>query len=77
GGGQYAVNRIGRGAFIIDNLSISILGGIQPEKIKSVINGADDDGMIQRFIPVVLRPAERDRDVEAPAVANEFGDLLE
>lgn len=77
GGGQYAVNRIGRGSFIIENLSINILGGIQPEKVRSVIAGADDDGMIQRFIPVVLRPTDRDKDVEAPMVADEYGDVLE
>lgn len=77
GGGQYAVNRIGRGSFLIENLSITILGGIQPEKIKSVIDGADDDGMIQRFIPVVLRPAAREKDAPAPPVAEEFGDIIE
>lgn len=77
GGGQYAVNRIGRGSFLIENLSINILGGIQPEKVRSVIAGADDDGMIQRFIPVILRPTGRDRDVEAPQVAEDMGDMLE
>lgn len=77
GGGQYAVNRVGRGSFIIDNLSVTILGGIQPEAIREVMATATDDGLIQRFIPVVLRKAARDRDVEAPPVADRFGDLLE
>ena len=76
-GGSYTVDRIGRGSFEIENLSVSILGGIQPDKIRSVIAGSDDDGMIQRFIPIVLRPTQRDKDVETPPVSEEFGDFLE
>lgn len=55
-GGQYAVNRIGRGGiagYIIDNLSVGILG-IQPDVIKRIMSGYSDDGIIQRFIPIVL-----------------------
>jgi phage/plasmid primase-like uncharacterized protein len=77
GGGQYAVNRVGRGSFLIDNLSVTMLGGIQPEKIREVMRGAGDDGLIQRFIPIVVGKAGRDRDVPAPPVAEQFGDMLE
>jgi len=77
GGGQYAVNRIGRGSFIIDNLSVVMLGGIQPEKIREIMKGASDDGLIQRFIPVIVGSAEQDKDVPAPPVAEQFGELIE
>lgn len=77
GGGQYAVNRVGRGAFLIDNLSVTMLGGIQPEPLISLVQGSTDDGLIQRFIPITLRKAERDRDVPVPPVADKFDSLLE
>lgn len=62
GGGEYAVNRISRKPFLIENLSIGILGGIQPDSIRRVMADATDDGLIQRFFPVVLRPAKLERD---------------
>ena len=56
-GGVYAVNRVGRGAGMINNLSACVLGGIQPEPIRSIVADANDDGLIQRLFPIVLRPA--------------------
>jgi len=35
-GGQYAVNRISRGSFLIPNLSASVLGGIQPDPLRPI-----------------------------------------
>lgn len=55
-GGEFAYDRIGRGSVVIDNLSISLLGAIQPEKIRDAVNNAADDGLIQRTIPIILRP---------------------
>jgi phage/plasmid primase-like uncharacterized protein len=77
GGGQYAVNRIGRGSFLIDNLSVTMLGGIQPGPLRSLVVDASDDGLIQRFIPVMLQKAERDKDIATPPVSEEFGDMIE
>jgi hypothetical protein len=56
-GGPYALNRVSRGAALIPNLSISVLGGIQPEPLRKIVNDAVDDGLIQRLIPVLLNPA--------------------
>lgn len=77
GGGQYAVNRVGRGSFLIDNLSVTMLGGIQPHTIREIMQHATDDGLIQRFIPVLLRPADVDRDIELPPIAEKFDALIE
>ena len=52
----YPVNRINRGSFLIENLSVSLLGGIQPEPIRKLVADTVDDGLIQRLIPIVLRP---------------------
>jgi Protein of unknown function (DUF3987) len=61
-GGPYTVNRIGRGSAVIPNLSACILGGIQPEPIRKLAEDSADDGLLQRLIPVVLRPAVAGRD---------------
>jgi len=53
-GGSYAIDRIRRGSAIIPNLSISILGGIQPEVVRKVVAEAHDDGLIQRLLPILL-----------------------
>ena len=76
-GGEYAVNRISRKSTLIDNLSISILGGIQPDAIRRIMHDSVDDGLIQRFLPVVLAPADLGVDEEMPDVAREYDDLVE
>ena len=50
-GGSFAVDRIGRGEQIIDDLYLNICGGIQPSvaaKLFSTVNGVDD-GFFDRF----------------------------
>lgn len=76
GGGQYAVGRVGRGAFVIENLSITVLGAIQPDTIKRIMADSVDNGLIQRFIPVLLNPAEEDKDIPAPPVQEDYEDML-
>jgi hypothetical protein len=68
-GGHYAYNRIGRGAGMIDNLSVCVLGGIQPEPIRAIVSDAHDDGLIQRLFPIVLKPATLGDDDPPPSNA--------
>ena len=53
GEGNFTFDRIGRGTTHIKNVTISILGTIQPSMIepyfRSAMNGLGDDGLIQRF----------------------------
>ena len=55
----YAMDRVGTvegtGAIVIDNLAISIYGNIQPKVLADHIEGLSKDGLIQRFIPGILR----------------------
>ena len=46
-----------RGSDVLKNLSLTILGGIQPDLIRKVSKTANDDGLIQRLTPIMLRPA--------------------
>lgn len=75
-GGTYNLNRIGRGASQIPNLSVSLLGGIQPEPVRKLATETMDDGLIQRLIPVILRPAAVGRDVPSDNVINEYDRLV-
>lgn len=54
GNGVYQVDRVGRESVFVQGMCISVLGGIQPARIKEYIsdvisNSAGNDGLIQRF----------------------------
>lgn len=57
GGGTYTVDRISRGTVSVKNLCLSVLGGIQADKLSSylysTIRGNQNDGLIQRFQLIV------------------------
>ena len=62
-GGQYVLDRVGRGPFRFENLSMCVLGGIQPDVMRNIAADSIEDGLIQRIIPVMLRDAEAGKDV--------------
>ena len=76
-GGPSTVNRISRGTLHVANLSISLLGGIQPDAIRRAVAEAVDDGLIQRLNPIVLRPAAPGKDVPMPDVVSAYEGLIE
>lgn len=54
GTGRYTYDRIGRGTLHVEAITLSILGTIQPAKLRSYVTSAiqsdsGDDGLIQRF----------------------------
>jgi len=53
-GGRYTIDRATRGHIVVENMSVSILGGIQPEKLRQLAakGGLADDGLLQRFLTV-------------------------
>jgi hypothetical protein len=53
-GGTYCYNRVSRGAGLIENLSVCVLGGIQPEPMRKLASDSVDDGLIQRIIPIMV-----------------------
>jgi Protein of unknown function (DUF3987) len=75
-GKSYAVNRVGRGAVLIENLSVSMLGGIQPEPIRRLSEDSQDDGLLQRLMPIVLRPAVVGQDEAPNAVVTDYSQLI-
>jgi hypothetical protein len=75
-GGPHSVHRIGRGAISIDNLSVSLLGGIQPEPIRKIAHESVDDGLLQRLLPVILQPAVEGRDEPDSQSVAEYNSLI-
>lgn len=53
GNGSFTYDRIGRGTIFIESCCLSLIGGIQPSRIASIvraaITGEMDDGLIQRM----------------------------
>lgn len=63
GGRSYVVDRVKNGgeAIHIPSLGISVIGGMQPDKLESCLLKGDDDGLSSRFLYFCPRPAERQR----------------
>lgn len=57
-GGPRSVDRIGREARHVPNLSACMIGGIQPAAIREKARSMVDDGLLQRFIVVVASSAD-------------------
>lgn len=56
GGRGYSVERMSREPLTINRLSIGILGGIQPDRLRTLFFKADDDGLLARMLPVWPHP---------------------
>ena len=75
-GGQYAINRVTRGATVIDNVSVSMLGGIQPEPLIKISSDAADDGLLQRLFPIMLRTNPVGRDEPMLPINDSYAELI-
>ncbi len=77
-GGSYRVNRTSRKSLHIPNLSVSIIGGIQPSAIKEIAGHTVDDGLIQRLVPIFLGPASIGEDYpDRDHAERDYADLVE
>ena len=61
GGRGFTVERMGREPLTIDRLTIGVMGGIQPDRLKSLLFKSDDDGLLARFLPIWPNPAPLNR----------------
>ncbi len=57
-GGPWSVDRITRDSLLVTNLSARVLGGIQPSKLHDIAKTMPDDGLLQRFIPVIAQDVD-------------------
>jgi Protein of unknown function (DUF3987) len=75
-GGAYALNRVNRGPSLIENLSVCVLGGIQPDLIRELAAQTVDDGLLQRILPIVLVSGSAGKDEPMLDIAARYGDLI-
>lgn len=75
-GGSHSVDRISRGAIWVPNLSVSMIGGIQPGPMRTIMQGKDDDGLIQRFTPIMVGPSGDGSDAPAGPVVPMYEALV-
>ena len=77
-GKPMTIDRVTRGSLLVPNWSVSMIGGIQPEMIKSVANSMGHDGLLQRFMVVVADDPRPDVDrVPNMASVNAFSELFD
>src|SRR5262249_311542 len=72
-----AFARSWRCQYLIENLSVSVLGGIQPDLIRKAADESHDDGLIQRLLPIVVRPGTAGRDEPTHEIVDAYADLIE
>lgn len=68
--GWYRMDRVGAGTIVSENFAISFFGNVQPNGIRKILEPMAKDGMLQRFIPVMVQPelahkGKPDRDTAA------------
>lgn len=52
----HCVERVSREPILIDRAGVPVVGGIQPDRLRSLLLQDDDDGMAARFLPVWPHP---------------------
>jgi hypothetical protein len=62
-GAVSTIDRKSHGTLRVENTAISVLGGIQPSKIKALGAGLAEDGMLQRFLPIIVKRSGQGEDV--------------
>ena len=76
-GRGYSWDRAGaRGSGHIECLGLCIFGGIQPDLIRKIAWAGYDDGLVQRFNPIILRDSVVDDDAPLPPEAKQFDALV-
>jgi hypothetical protein len=66
-GGPHQVDRIKRGSFFVPNWSCSVLAAGTPAGLRSHLRQLPDDGLIHRFMPVILARAGEESGASASA----------
>jgi hypothetical protein len=70
------VDRVNRGTVAIDNLGLSIAGGIQPDRLRQ-LGDITSDGLWQRFIPIIVAPASLGSDAENDQPVADYAAMVE
>lgn len=74
-GGPSVIDRVVRGLTAVDNLLVTICGGIQPDRLRQFAD-LTDDGLWQRFVTIIVAPATRGRDERPGRAVADYADAI-
>lgn len=74
-GGPRTIDRLGRGETFVKNLAVAFIGGVQPDRLVELGNLASD-GLLQRFLPVMMRRAVYSSEVENDKPKKDYETLI-
>ena len=72
-GADILVDRMGQDSIYVPVGAVSVLGGMQPDKIQPLKAALSADGMLQRFLPIILKRPDAGEDV---APDREIADMV-
>lgn len=77
-GGSKVVDRASAPPVRVPNLSVNVIGSIQPDRIRALASKMDDDGLLQRCMVAVIPTAERrpTDDPEPVALIQAYDEML-
>ena len=74
-GGPTTIDRLGRGETFVQNLAVAFVGGVQPDRLAEMGNLASD-GLLQRFLPVMMQGAVYSQEVESDQPNKDYEVLI-
>ena len=74
-GNSHAIDRVLRGETFVSNLAVPVIGGLQPNEMAKIPD-LTSNGLMQRFMPVVMRPATKGQDVDDEEEAHDWETLI-
>jgi Protein of unknown function (DUF3987) len=74
-GGGYTIDRVKSGEIFVPNLSLSMVGGIQPARMAE-LRGLTSDGLLQRFAIVLMRAPRLAQDIDCTDVVKAYTALV-
>ncbi|MCL4748430.1 MAG: DUF3987 domain-containing protein, partial [Burkholderiaceae bacterium] len=75
-GGPHQVDRVKRGSFLVPNWSCSVLAACTPAGLRDQLKRLPDDGLIHRFMPVILRSPGARSQASAKSALRDWSALL-
>ncbi len=75
-GSPHMVDRVARGNVAIENLLVTLCGGIQPDRMRQ-FSDLTDDGLWQRFVPIIVGPARIGCDEQAGCAVADYEATIE
>lgn len=75
-GGQHVVDRVARGTVSIENLLVTVCGGIQPDRLRQ-FSDLTDDGLWQRFVPIIVAPGTLGTDEASDHTVDLYREVIE